>query len=148
MRKLIWSIALVLSLIVIGLFLNTNRSVFVEARYTGNHHQGTVHIDFDGFNTAEEAVKHSDVICYGRVIEVKKPEGITVGMIPNPETGEDEPFKLLYTVAVVEVIDGIKGDYNEGDILEIKQLGSDSYGYDVDPRTTKHCKESQMMSLL
>lgn len=130
------------------LLLNQNSSVFVEAKYFANHQQGSMHIDFDGFYTAKEAVDRSDVICYGKVLQVKKPESIVIGMIPNTETGEDEPLKMLYTVAVIEVINGFKGDYREGDVLEIKQLGSDSYGYYVDPTTTKHCKDGNNYLLL
>lgn len=112
------------SLLIMG---NSDGDVFMKADFTNyNDNIGPIAASHKTYENVEQALDDSDLIVSGEVIEVREPERLVVGYTHNNTTGEDEPVDVLYTVSVVKIKKCYRGDFKEGDVVEVKQLGAEN----------------------
>lgn len=74
-----------------------------------------VHGDYEYYETIDEITNESDIMIYGKVINVDDPIELNV----NSENEELD----VYTVSSLEVVEVIKGDVSVGDKIKVKQYG-------------------------
>lgn len=88
------------------------------------------HGDYPYYPDVESITDAADVIIIGEVTKAREVKNIIVDQTPNKFDKEAVP----YTLSTIKVLQVIKGDLNEGDIITIKQLGD----YKNKPEATLH----------
>jgi hypothetical protein len=76
------------------------------------------HADYAILNDSESLVNKSDIIVYGKVIDIQAPKKINLNLEKSSPS-----LDIVYTVCEVKVTEVIKGDLKVGDTIKIKQAG-------------------------
>ncbi|MBR6108957.1 MAG: hypothetical protein IKQ36_04395 [Clostridia bacterium] len=85
---------------------------------SGRPHGG----DYPYYASVEELMEASDAVIVGEVISAGEERSMSV----SPDSTE----KLIYTVSKVRVTEAVKGRLRTGDVIEVKQLGSEKVHYE------------------
>lgn len=81
--------------------------------------KGTIVADYPYYSSIEELVEASDLIIVCKAVESGRVEKISIAH----DGKNDDDSVFVYTLSDVEILKVIKGNYNEGDKITIKQLG-------------------------
>lgn len=84
---------------------------------SGRPHGG----DYPYYASVEELMEASDAVIVGEVISAGEERSMSV----SPDSAE----KLTYTVSKIRVTEAVKGRLRTGDVIEVKQLGSEKVHY-------------------
>ncbi len=97
-----------------------------------------ISVDYKYYDTEDSLINDADTIIVGEVLDTFT----ELHNFNKTETRYTEPAELVYTIANIKITRVIKGEYNIGDIIKVKQLGGEYNGKKyIEESTTQFLKK-------
>lgn len=97
-----------------------------------------IHADYIIYDTEDTLIQKADTIVSGEVLDTFSEQyNLNIS-----ETKETDPINVVYTIANIKISEVIKGQYQVGDIIQVKQFGGEYKGKNYVEEQTKQFEKN------